>query len=618
MTTQNDMRPAIIVLSRGSLALAQRIKAAVPAAEIHGLAARVDDADIAFSETPAHLRKLFQAGRPVIGICAAGILIRGLAPVLTDKVSEPPVIAVAADGSSIVPLLGGHHGANQLARDIAAALQGQAAITTAGDLKLGIALDEPPSGWVIEDIAQAKPVAAALLAGETVNLRIDAGAEAGWLSGAKGIVAIGGKKTILVSDRQDAAADLVYRPKTIVLGIGCERLAPVEEVGELARRCLADAGISPLAVACIATIALKAAEPAIQALARELGVPVRVFSAVELEAQAPRLVNPSEIVFQETGCHGVAEGAALAGVGASGDLISPKQRSNRATCAIARAAGIVDPTSIGRARGSLAIVGIGPGAAASRTHEVDAALRKASDFVGYKLYLDLLGPLTQGKGLHDSDLGAEEARARIALELAAQGKDVALVCSGDAGIYALATLVYELIDKERNPDWERLEITGLPGVSAMQVAAARIGATLGHDFCAISLSDLLTPWPAIEQRLKAAAEGDFVISFYNPVSQRRRTQLAAAKEILLQHRPADTPVLLARNLGRPGETLRVVHLIDLNVDDVDMLTLVQVGSSASRVVQRPDGGVWVYTPRGYEKKMTIRSDGGRKVAGGKA
>lgn len=618
MTTQNDMRPAIIVLSRGNLALAQRIKAAVPAAEIHGLAARVDDADIAFSETPAHLRKLFQSGRPVIGICAAGILIRSLAPVLTDKVSEPPVIAVAADGSSIVPLLGGHHGANQLARDIAAALQGQAAITTAGDLKLGIALDEPPSGWAIEDIAQAKPVAAALLAGEMVNLRIDAGAEAGWLSGAKGIVATGGKKTILVSDRQDAAADLVYRPKTIVLGIGCERLAPVEDVGELARRCLADAGISPLAVACIATIALKAAEPAIQALARELGVPVRVFSAAELEAQAARLVNPSEIVFQETGCHGVAEGAALAGVGASGDLISPKQRSNRATCAIARAAGIVDPTSTGRARGSLAIVGIGPGAAASRTHEVDAALRKASDFVGYRLYLDLLGPLTQGKGLHDSDLGAEEARARIALELAAQGKDVALVCSGDAGIYALATLVYELIDKERNPDWERLEITGLPGVSAMQVAAARIGATLGHDFCAISLSDLLTPWPAIEQRLKAAAEGDFVISFYNPVSQRRRTQLAAAKEILLQHRPADTPVLLARNLGRPGETLRVVHLIDLNVDDVDMLTLVQVGSSASRVVQRPDGGVWVYTPRGYEKKMTIRSDGGRKVAGGKA
>jgi cobalt-precorrin 5A hydrolase/precorrin-3B C17-methyltransferase len=141
---------------------------------------------------------------------------------------------------------------------------------------------------------------------------------------------------------------------------------------------------------------------------------------------------------------------------------------------------------------------------------------------------------------------------------------------------------------------------------------------LGHDFCAISLSDLLTPWPAIEQRLKAAAEGDFVISFYNPVSQRRRTQLAAAKEILLQHRPADTPVLLARNLGRPGETLRVMHLADLNVDDVDMLTLVQVGSSASRVVPRPDGGVWVYTPRGYEKKMTIRSDSGQKVAGGKA
>jgi cobalt-precorrin 5A hydrolase/precorrin-3B C17-methyltransferase len=136
----------------------------------------------------------------------------------------------------------------------------------------------------------------------------------------------------------------------------------------------------------------------------------------------------------------------------------------------------------------------------------------------------------------------------------------------------------------------------------MQAAAARIGAPLGHDFCAISLSDLLTPWSAIEQRLKAAAEGDFVIAFYNPVSQRRRSQLAAAKEILLQKRPAETPVVLARNLGREGERVTVVNLADLDIDAVDMLTLVIVGSSETRSVARPDGGVWVYTPRGYAAK----------------
>ena len=280
-------------------------------------------------------------------------------------------------------------------------------------------------------------------------------------------------------------------------------------------------------------------------------------------------------------------------------------RSRLGTCAIARSPGVIEATKIGRARGHLDIVGIGPGLAAGRTAEVEAALRAATDLVGYKLYLDLLGPLVKDKRLHGYELGAEEERVRIALDLAAQGRDVALVCSGDAGIYAMATLVYELIERGDNTDWARVEIRGLPGVSAMQAAAARIGAPLGHDFCAISLSDLLTPWSAIERRLKAAAEGDFVVAFYNPVSQRRRSQLAAAKEILLTKRPADTPVVIARNLGREGERITVVTLSQLDIDAVDMLTLVIIGSSETRVVTRPDGGVWVYTPRGYAAKHSM-------------
>jgi cobalt-precorrin 5A hydrolase/precorrin-3B C17-methyltransferase len=337
-------------------------------------------------------------------------------------------------------------------------------------------------------------------------------------------------------------------------------------------------------------------------LAAELGVPARFFSAAELERETPRLKNPSDIVFKETGCHGVAEGAALAAVGARGALVVSKVRSEHATCAIGWAPGVIDAAKVGRPRGRLDIVGIGPGSVAGRTAEVDAALRRATDLVGYKLYLDLLGPLAANKRLHGYELGAEEARVRVALDLAAEGREVALVCSGDAGIYAMATLVYELIDRGNNADWARVQIRGLPGVSAMQVAAARIGAPLGHDFCAISLSDLLTPWPAIEKRLKAAAEGDFVVAFYNPVSQRRRSQLQAAKEMLLRHRPGSTPVVLARNLGRAGEKVSVVALEALDIDAVDMLTLVIVGSSDTRLVERPDGGVWIYTPRGYEKK----------------
>jgi cobalt-precorrin 5A hydrolase/precorrin-3B C17-methyltransferase len=193
------------------------------------------------------------------------------------------------------------------------------------------------------------------------------------------------------------------------------------------------------------------------------------------------------------------------------------------------------------------------------------------------------------------------------MELAGEGRSVALVCSGDAGIYAMATLVFELLDKAGGPDGltpaaRRIGIAVSPGISALQAAAARAGAPLGHDFCTISLSDLLTPWDDIVRRVKAAGEGDFVIAFYNPVSRKRRTQLAFARDELLKHRPGDTPVILATNLGREGEMVRVVPLAGLNVDDVDMLTVVIVGSSNSSVVRTGDGREWVYTPRGYARK----------------
>jgi cobalt-precorrin 5A hydrolase/precorrin-3B C17-methyltransferase len=593
--------PAIVILGASALGLAEKIRAALGEAEIHGLAARGGETDASFTEAMPHIAALFGEGRPIIGICAAGILIRALGATLESKHIDPPVIAVAKDGSSVVPLLGGHHGANDLARKIAATIGGHAAITTASDVKLGIALDQPPVRWRIKDVAAVKSVTASLLNGAKARIINETSADPSWLSPVDGE----GDLTILISHRADAEADMVYHPEMLVLGIGCERLTEAEEVSALARRCLAEANLAPQSVACVTSIGLKAAEPAVLALAEELGVPARFFSAAQLERETARLKNPSDVVFAETGCHGVCEGAALAGVGPAGKLLVAKTRSARATCAIAQAPNVLDARKIGRARGRLEIVGIGPGAASGRTAEVDAALRGVTDLVGYKLYLDLLGPLTNGKRLHGYELGAEEQRVRIALDLAAEGRDVALVCSGDAGIYAMATLVYELIERGDNTDWARVEIRGLPGVSAMQAAASRIGAPLGHDFCAISLSDLLTPWAAIEQRLKSAADGDFVIAFYNPVSLRRRSQLATAKDILLKKRPADTPVILARNLGREGERVTVVDLSALDIDAVDMLTLVIVGSSETRRVARPDGGVWVYTPRGYAAKHNL-------------
>jgi cobalt-precorrin 5A hydrolase/precorrin-3B C17-methyltransferase len=459
-------------------------------------------------------------------------------------------------------------------------------------------LDEPPPGWRIADPARAKPVAAALLAGEPVALRVEA-AEAGWLTGSGARFAADAALAIRVTDRAIAAreGELVLHPPVLALGVGCERGCDAAELADLALGTLAQAGLAPGAVALVASLELKLDEPAVHALAERLGVPARFFTASELLAETPRLASPSEVVFRETGCWGVAEGAALASVGPAGALVTAKRKSAHATCAVARSPVALDPASIGRKRGTLAIVGIGPGDPLWRTPEATEAIAGAEDVVGYGLYLDLLGPLLAGKRRHETGLGAEAERARRALDLAAEGRAVALVSSGDAGIYGLATLVFELLDRGGRPEWRRVAVGVVPGVSALQAAAARAGAPLGHDFCAISLSDLLTPWPAIERRLRAAAEGDFVVALYNPRSERRSAQLGAARRILLVHRPAATPVVVARNLGRAGERIVTTTLAELDEESVDMLTLVLVGSSATR---RVDGlSPRLYTPRGY-------------------
>ena len=765
--------PVIVVLTPSALATALRIRASI-GGEVHGLAHRVSGCDVSFEDAGAHLRALFGAGRPIVAVMAAGAVIRLLAPALADKGSEPPVLAVAEDGSSVVPLLGGHHGANDLTRRLAQALDAHAAITTAGDLRFGVALDQPPEGVVLENSPDAKTAMAALLSGACVRLEVEPGCEAAatwlWESGldicdgfdaARAVRANhgafapssrglspgpsglstkpdlgpgdkprddegeasgnlsragterargepraieirvtsreslpgakldrlntptpdpspqgggerrapsqmsmivksgegGGQADIALAfpsplrggdgqanddpspssrglspgpkspstkpdlgpgdkPRDDGAQDkcdiarpvLTYRPRQLALGIGCERGAEPAEVIKLAGRALAQAGLSPLAVGVVCSLDLKADEPAVHAVAAHFGAPARFFDASTLEAETPRLANPSDVVFAEVGCHGVAEGSALAAAGPDGVLVAPKIKSPRATAAIARApAPFMRDALPGRARGHLAIVGIGPGSDEWRSPQVTRMVGEATDLVGYSLYLDLLGPLAVGKARHDFDLGAEEARVRHAMELAGQGTSVALVCSGDAGIYAMATLAFELLDRgPLSQAAQRIAIEVAPGISALQAAAARAGAPLGHDFCTISLSDLLTPWEDIQRRVKAAAEGDFVIAFYNPVSRKRRTQLAYARDELLKHRCAETPVILATNLGREGENVRIVPLGALDVDHVDMLTVVVVGSSQTKTVGTGDGRRWVYTPRGYAGKADAR------------
>ena len=585
------MIPALVCLTKEGAALARRI-----GGEVHGLAGRVEGADVAFGDARAHIAELFAAGRPIVGFCAAGILIRAVASQLSDKTREPPVVAVSTDAKHVVPLLGGHRGANALACEIARKLGATAAVTTAGDALLGLSLDEPPPGWRIANPAAIKPVAAALIAGEGVRIEGDAP----WLAGLKRDDA--SKLAIRITPEADAGAPdrLVYHPPLLAMGIGAERGVAPAEVAELAHGALAEAGLSPAALACIVSVDVKSDEGAILDLARALDVPARFFDAATLAEEEARVSQRSEIVRAAVGTPSVSEAAALAAAGPDAELIVRKRKSKRVTCAIARAPTPIDASAVGRARGHLDIVGIGPGADGWRTPEASAALRAADAVVGYGLYLDLVAVLIAGKPRHETGLGDETGRVERALALAAEGKRVALVCSGDAGIYALATLAFERMDKGA-PEWRRVSVRVAPGISALQAAAARLGAPLGHDFCAISLSDLLTPVADIERRLRAAADGDFVVAFYNPASQRRTALLPRAREILLAARGPETPVALARNLGREGERVKIVRLGDDWTGEVDMLTLVLVGSTATRRLDLA-GETRLYTPRGYERK----------------
>ncbi|MEP2782919.1 MAG: precorrin-3B C(17)-methyltransferase [Pseudoruegeria sp.] len=592
------LKPVVLCLSRSGEATAHRIAKALKA-DIHGREGRVAVADAFFPDALEHVRMLFASGTPVIGVCASGILIRGVAPLVADKTKEPPVVAVSDDGGVVVPLLGGHRGANRLAKQISETLENSvAAVTTAGDVALGVALDEPPVGYRLANPGDAKSVMARMLSGETPKIQgenifdLDSAAE--------------GTVVLSVGAAPQINADLSYHPQRFALGLGCARNADPEELWILVQKVLKEANIAPEAIACVNSIDLKGDEPAMNVVADRLGVPFRLFTANELEAQAARLETPSDVVFAEVGCHGVSEGAALAAAGEASQLRVAKRKTANATCALAETQ---DPITelTGRARGRLSIIGIGPGQHSWRTPEASQLVAQAEELVGYGLYIDLLGPLAYGKERTDFPLGGEEDRCRYALEQAAKGKNVSLICSGDAGIYAMGALVFELLDRGSDDMGvsdaaHRVEVICTPGVSALQGAAARAGAPLGHDFCAISLSDLLTPREDIVKRLKAAAEGDFVIAFYNPVSMRRRTLLAEARDILLQHRPFDTPVMLASSLGRPEEHVRYRKLGELEVDEVDMLTVVLIGSSHSRLAQLGEGPR-MYTPRGYARKI---------------
>ena len=535
-----------------------------------------------YEERPKEaLRRACQECDEIVVFLATGAAVRLLAPLLGDKRQDPGVVSVDDAGRFAVALCGGHGGgANDLAGQVAETLGATPVVTTASDSLDVPALDTlgKKTGFELEKGSDVAAVGAALVSGEPVHLV----SERRWPLGplpenvaSAGPSEVSEAPLIFISDRlvDVPGPKVVYRPPSLVLGVGCSRGAKAEEIMDLARSTLAEARLSGKSVAALATIDVKADEAGLLAAAESLGVKTRFYKPAELAGvETP---NPSTVVQGVVGTPSVAEAAVLV---SGAELVVEKRKSGKATVAVGRLP----------VRGRLSLVGLGPGNEALIPPLAREALAASAVVVGLDQYVDRIQHLLRpGTKVVTLPLGDEIERANVALEEARAGGSVALVSSGDAGVYAMASPALELAGED-------IDVEIVPGITAAHSAAALLGSPLGHDHCSISLSDLLTPWEVIENRVRAAALGDFVVSLYNPRSRGRIWQLGKVRDILLEHRPPDTPVGLVRNAYREGQEVSMMDLASLDLESVDMLTVVVVGSSQTIV----KSGRMV-TPRGY-------------------
>ena len=552
-----------------------------------------------------HVAALWQQNRAFIFCLATGAVVRLIAPLLEDKSRDPAVIVIDENGQFVISLCSGHQGkADQLARLIAHQL-GATPILTGASTALGLPgvdILGVPFGWQRGE-GDWTGVSAAVARGERVEVIQEAGstllqvATSATSSVARGRIWISPTRRQFLPESK--LPEVQWHPRVLWVGIGCERGTSKElietAIGEVCR----SNNLAEKAIAGIATIDLKADEVGLVEFCQERNLPLRTFSAEVL-----RMVNvptPSTVVDKEVGTPSVAEAAAI--VAANGDvgeqclapLLVKKQifKSENQPGAVTVAIAQSQLEYTGRI-GQLLLIGTGPGQLNQITPAAQTAVAAADAVIGYSLYIDLIAPLLHpGQIIEALPITQERQRAKRAIELAQWGLTVAVVSSGDCGIYGMAGLVLEEL---RAQGWDG-KIPGVqvfPGITALQAAASRVGAPLMHDFCAISLSDLLTPWEMIEKRLRAAAQADFVTALYNPRSQTRTQQIGAARDIFLQYRDPNTPVALVRSAYRQDEQITLTTLEKLLDTPIDMLTTVLIGNQSTRT-----HGDWMITPRGY-------------------
>ncbi|MDD2708509.1 MAG: precorrin-4 C(11)-methyltransferase [Verrucomicrobiae bacterium] len=534
-----------------------------------------------------------------IFIMAAGIVTRKIAPLLQGKTHDPAVVVCDENGRHAISLLSGHiGGANRLAECVAGLTGGVPVITTATDCQGIPSFDDAAAQlhWEIVNPAAIKPLNSLLLSGKRIGVVWPEKAFRQFFGARPNLVHLAGipkagppadlegLSTLDIPPEQIPShlPVLQLRRQPVMLGIGCNRGASRETIETKVRPFLDDLGIVNSQIAGVATIDIKENEPGLREWTCANNWPLRAFPAEQLKTLS--VPNPSSAVEKATGTPSVAEAAALLAGG--GHLLLAKQKAGDITLAIAT----VSRKKTGP--GHLFAAGIGPGPAIWRTPQLLEAIRQSDVIVGYDAYCDLIADLTSGKRVLRSGMRSEVERCTQAIDEALAGATVAVISSGDAGIYGMAGLLHELLEQRNLPD---LPLEVVPGLTAATVAASVLGAPLSNDFAVISLSDQLTPRKVILQRLRQAAAGDFVCALYNPRSAKRTELLDTALKLFIEHRGGATAAGLVRHAGRPEQTLWLGPLGDLPAARVDMFTIVIIGNSQTRIWNNR-----LFTRRGYE------------------
>lgn len=595
----------IFFITNAGKAVAARIEAALTDAS----AARFD---------PELVRQQWQPGNKLVFIMAAGIVIRTIAPLIADKKTDPAVVVLDESGQHVISLLSGHlGGANSLAQNIAHLLDAVPVITTASDVAGLPALDiwARNNNLFIENPDALSSAMIRLLNNRSLRIFSDCDVSLPAVfertteqDSADVIISVSDD----VGDAVAAELPLMLRPRVLTVGIGCNRGAPEREIEASIRATLRIANIAFGSIRNIATIDLKEEEPGLVSFCRNHNFPLVTFPAARLN-MVPN-VGRSETVFKATGAYAVAEPAAMLASGVDWLLVD-KYKYQNVTVSVAR-------QEVFRTPGMLSIVGIGPGRAEHLTPAARMALREADTVVGYDTYIEMIRPLIADKDVLTTGMTGEVERCRAAIDSARKGRRVAVVSGGDPGIYAMAGLVFELLSADER-EKETTEGTGsaassssgfslpsvpfsgisvsvVPGVSALNAAASVLGAPLMHDFCAISLSDRLTPWDVIERRLIAAAAADFVIVLYNPKSRGRTEHIEAAIALISQVQIPSTPVGIVKAALRDGQQAIIATLGTVPFGEIDMQSTVIIGNSKTFVCNGR-----MITPRGYEDKYDL-------------